>query len=410
MTLRAMHALAVLALLAPATAKAPAQSLRQRLERCGADDVAQLTYELRAARDEGLQTCLGLLVRREFESTPAGRQAARDALCSSLPAVREELRALTLGDADEARLRSGLELLGATLELADLDLALALAARFPTDPEEPPESAHAGLVPLRAAAAELFARHAEHLPRAAALLGELPEPYVSALISALGESRTPQALGRLGEWLARGNGREPELVNAIALGARGMRGPFDLRTREAVRARLDEEGARGFREAVLCTGWLEDEGATYQLARLLRSPHPGVRADAVWSLQRITGARHGTDPLRWARWLAAERDWRAQHMPRLLEQLSGPSAVARAAALNELARHRFPRHELAEGIAAGLIYLEGPLFVSACEVLRQLGSAAALDGLGRLALGARSEPEVRAARETKRALQRPLAR
>lgn len=96
-------------------------------------------------------------------------------------------------------------------------------------------------------------------------------------------------------------------------------------------------------------------------------------------LRRITGARIGTDaPRRRLRFLAEERDWRAARLPELLDQLGGSDTKASGAALNELARHRFPRHLIAAAVGQRIEALEGTQFLG----LRPAGPAWLARGAG----------------------------
>ncbi|MBM3991158.1 MAG: hypothetical protein FJ298_09135 [Planctomycetes bacterium] len=314
---------------------------------------------------------------------------------ASASELRSELGALALREVPRAELEAGLQRIGRAGALADVELAVLLAARIDEPLLDDPTPRGAQL--LRAATARLFERHALKLPRLGALLGERANPWRATLLAAVGDSRTPEAVARLGEWLAQGGEDTRETVAAIAHAARGMHGPFDERATFAVRSLLDRPGRAGHREAVLCVGWLEDEQAIDALLDLLRGSHAGLARDAQWSLERITGARLGSEASAWRRWLSEEREWRLEVLPVALDELLESDAAVQARALNEIARHRFPRHEIAERLSNRLAALDGDVFVCACAALGDMGSAAALDSLRAVSAQERSEEERRSA-------------
>ena len=309
--------------------------------------------------------------------------------------LRVELGALAVREAEPAEFEAGLQRIGREGALADVELAILLAARMDEPSTETEASRGAEL--LREAASRVFARHARQLPRIGALLGQRAQPWRGALLAAVGDSRTPQAVARLGEWLAQGGDDARETVAAIAHAARGMQAPFDERACRAVRSLLDRPGRAGHREAVLCAGWLEDDQAIDALLELLRGAHPGLARDAQWSLERITGSRLGADPLAWRRWLGDEREWRLEVLPGALDDLLDDDAASQARALNEIARHRFPRHEIAGALSSRLAALDGDVFSCACAALGNLGSSVAREALQQASSQVRTEAELLAA-------------
>jgi len=327
---------------------------------------------------------------------------------ASAAELRVELGALALREATSAELDAGLQRIGREGALADIELAVMLAARI----EEPSldTGTSRGAELLRKATSQVFERHALKLPRIGALLGERAEPWRGALLAAVGDSRTPQAIARLGEWLAQGGSDTRETVAALAHAARGMQGPFDERACRAVRSLLDRPGRAGHREAVLCVGWLEDEQATDALLDLLRSAHPGLARDAQWSLERITGAHFGADALAWRRWLGEERAWRLEVLPAALDDLLDDHAAVQARALNDIVRHRFPRHELAERLSNRLGALDGDVFQSACAALGSMGSGVAKEALRQVGTQERPERERAAAEAALAKLVEPASR
>jgi hypothetical protein len=372
-----------LACLAP---RAPAQEpsrVRALLERCADDSVDRTASDLRALGAEGVRECLEAILRSELERRPAAKRAALAVLAGRAEAVRAAIAPLLdSGASTESRAR-GLEALAAAGTLEDLELAISLATSSPaaTGPDGEPCVDPDVLDRLQACTSTLFAREPDEIPRAQARIERCPGALAPALVAALGETGTPQGLALLGELLSRGTPHASSAVAAIATAAKGLPPPFDLRVRDAVRWTLERETPEGFREAVICVGWLEDDRSAALLVDLLDHASAGVRADALWSLRRITGARIEGDRERWSRWLDAEDRWRAERLPAMLASLETGAPAERAAALNEVLRHSFPRHEIALELALRVGRLDGAAFAAACEALAKLGSRAALPPL-----------------------------
>lgn len=401
-----LRALLLVALAASSLGQSTPSALRDELARCTPQTALKVVERLRSAKSAGAQACFDVLLRSQGSASVTAAEAAIEVLRTNLPGVRSELSALGGGRPSRAETRGALALLGAIGELQDLSLALTLAASAaPATPHEDAE-AETDDLGLRDCAAELFRRHAETANALRSAIERAPAENRPLLIAALGASRTYAAVEVLGGWLLRERAERLVLVRALAESARALPPPFDERACVGLRDSLDHADAPEFREAILCVGWLEDAGSVGELVSLLRSHHPGVSADALWSLRRITGARIGTDAPRWQRFLAEERDWRAADLPDLLDQLGGSDLKASGAALNELARHRFPRHEIAAAVGQRIEALEGAQFLSACGLLGQLGSRAALEPLARAATSHRSAAEQRAIQDARRALLR----
>jgi hypothetical protein len=381
----------MLALLA---APSVAQTPREVLERCGTQDVASTAAALRNAGAVGARLCLDVLLDRRLDPGPAGRSATELALPRFAAELRAELAPRVASESDPAWFARALGLveLAGTYDDASLVCALAEHAVPFAEDGTPFES-----VPLaRRTLARIFARDLANIPTSHDFLARTSEPAQLAITGALSDVAQPRSLALLAEWLARGPEHPEFVVTALSTCARGQRAPFDERVRKIVRGRIESRRILAFRESILCVGWLEDEEAAEMLVELMRHDDAGVRRDAHWSLQRVTGARFAPDAERWSRWLAAERAWREEEFPRLVLALGGEDATASAEALNELLRHTFPRHELARAVAGRVAHLDGRPFVATCTALAQLGSPAALDPLLALDAGERADDEAAA--------------
>lgn len=394
------HALAgsacalVLACVAPRAAAqerdAPVSRVRALLERCTEPSVERTASDLRALGAEAARECLDAILRDELEASPAAKRAALAVLAGHAAAARVAILPLLDAGASPGVRARGLEVLASAGTLEDLELALSLAATFPLvpGPDGDPCADPDVVDRLRASAAALFAREPDGLVHARSSIERCPAAWAPALVAALGESRTPQGLALLVELLSSGTSNASDAVAAIATAAQGLAPPFDPNVGDAVRWTLERETPGTFRQAVICVGWLEDERSAALLLGHLEHPSAGVRADALWSLRRITGTRLEGDPERWRRWLDAEERWRAEQLPALLSELETGQPAELAKALNEILRHSFPRHEIARELASRLERLDGAAFTAACDALAVLGSRAAVPALLELRAGA----------------------
>lgn len=381
-----------------------AQSPRDLLRTCTPERAPRLALELQRSADVGLHECFELIVRAAFEATPAGHGAARAALVESAPWVVGRLHGLPPDALGAAELERAIELLGELGSLDEVALTCELARRIPADEGELEgvhlaDRAHAS---ARRALAHLLARAPRGVPRVDDVARRAPPWAALLVIDAFAACDQRAALARLGEALDSERENIAALVRAIGTAAQRELGPHDARTRRAVLQRMHQTDAVGFRESVISAGWLEDHDATGRLLELLESSSQGVAADALWSLKRITGVQFRSDPHQWRAWLDEAEAWRQTRFPSLVDTLEAVDSAASGAALNELLRRGFPRHELAAAIAPRVVRLKGRAFEAVCEGLVQLRSAAALADLRNIDPGQRSSSE-------RAALERALA-
>ena len=106
-----------------------------------------------------------------------------------------------------------------------------------------------------------------------------------------------------------------------------------------------------------------------------------VRANAEWSLRKLTGRKDEPDVERWRRWYAAETSWWQADAAGAFEALRDGSPFEVGNALRDLSRHRLSRHESAEEILPVLERGEAHLVAQACATLGALGSGLAKPGL-----------------------------
>lgn len=174
--------------------------------------------------------------------------------------------------------------------------------------------------------------------------------------------------------------RSRVLVEIGRVAAKSSR-PVDDDVLANVRRCLIEVDSASLPEAILAVGWLDDCESIPQLIALLSSEHRGARANALWSLQRISRLGIRDTPERWAAWYASEREWWARVWPALADDLHGADRTRLRVALAQLGLRRLDRDRLAAEVAATLQLEDLTTQNLACVVLGQLGSRAALPAL-----------------------------
>ncbi|MFN0244285.1 MAG: HEAT repeat domain-containing protein [Planctomycetota bacterium] len=157
--------------------------------------------------------------------------------------------------------------------------------------------------------------------------------------------------------------------------------PVDDDVLANVRRYLVEGVPAGLPEAILAVGYLDDCESIPQLIALLSSEHRGARANAQWSLQRITRLGFRDTPDQWAAWYASEMEWWTRVWPSLAEDLHGRDRTRLRVALAQLGSRNLDRHRLAVEVAATLQVEDLTTQDLACAVLGQLGSSAAVPAL-----------------------------
>ena len=106
-----------------------------------------------------------------------------------------------------------------------------------------------------------------------------------------------------------------------------------------------------------------------------------MRANALWSLKRITGLGIEETPARWENWYQSEREWRQNHWASTLAALHGPRPEKAKVALMDLATRHLYRDAIAREVAELMTHGDADVVTLACATLGQIESPAALDEL-----------------------------
>ncbi len=313
----------------------------------------------------------GVAKAADGSAVPLGA-SEREAIAQALvdaprDALRAHLRGVSAAGAFEDR-RAGLLLLAAGGEADDLRTACELTL------DEAGSADRRLLRQLERTLADIVAREPTGVAAAVDLLNSAKLPVHMALVRAVGSSKTEEAATELLRIVQRES--PMRLIALTELGrllSAGL-GRGDDRIVLALRRLVDDADPAIQREALLSLGRVGDEATIPRMIALLESPHAGLRGNAYWALQELTGLPFTSDARRWKTWYAQEEAWWAGPAQDLLRGLQTGGTHETVAALKAFAQHRLFRHLLAEQVA-GLLHSDDPrIVVLACYSLRQLGS------------------------------------
>ncbi len=300
--------------------------------------------------------------------------AAEDALArlAALPhaqvrAVLEQAAAPGRG-AEEAR--AGLALLGRAGDSSDLPLAPLLARPGSEDD-------------LERAVLAVARRDARSLAVLDVVARSVTPDVRLAILKAV------EGLGSLeaASWIARCAERKPDIrPEALArLGrlAQALPHPAPEDALAVVRGVLGGLGAESLRDAVIAAGRMEDGEAIPYLIPLLREDDRGLRADAAWALERISGLHLRDRAERWEAWCAAEQAWWCDRADAAFAGLESADPAARTHALLEIAGKRMSRDRLSLRVLPLLEDPDAAVAALAAQTLRGLCSKVACAALVR---------------------------
>jgi hypothetical protein len=236
---------------------------------------------------------------------------------------------------------------------ADLERALAgIAARDP-----------AAWLALRKLATKSPVSHVRSFLRAAALdQGTAALAFLAWGVEALPERRV-------------------EAVSELQRASFAVALPVDASVTGAVRRVLELHPADVAAELALISGRFEDAEAVGPLIELLSAQSAGVRASALWALQRISALGFRAEPERWRLWHEEELAWWNTKGDTQIQRLAASDAGTVNMAILELAKRRLHRDRAALAIAGALDHENAAVVELACNALVQLRSRACVPAL-----------------------------
>jgi hypothetical protein len=275
---------------------------------------------------------------------------------------------------------------------ADLDLMVRFAAGDGEPEEEAPLSRA-----LERGTERLLERDETAYGRIGSALARAPAGLRGVLLAAVDARQTEAGLHVLARVAEENADVAPVALARLARSGARARKPIDEGIRRVVRSILAEPSSGVLAEAALAAGSLDDDESIPRLLDLLGDARPGVRANAEWSLERLSGLELLGGADRWRAWYRAEQTWSRAVLPGLEKDLASGDRERIAAALDEIAGKRWQRHELAQRVARVLHDPDPGLAALACDALRHLRSSAVREDLE--ACRGHASPAVREAAE-----------
>jgi hypothetical protein len=385
------------ACLAPATAQerveAPADAIRAVLERCRAHrELSPETLALELARldDAAIPDLFAALAQLP---DPTGV----DAIGPNTTVLHTRERQLVLAALDRlshaALLRHVERVVAADADcgsrVASLDVLARIGSANEVELVRKLASAHeAGGDALdvlargsRSAIAGICARDASALAVLEKEYSRFPAPLRPSLLEGLAESCAAGAPALLADSIERDEANQLLALSLLSSLADSIPRPVDERTVSLVRRLVADSDGEILSEAELAAGKLGDYASIPRLIELLASPRRSVRANALWSLRRLTLLDLRDDPAHWRAWYREESAWWAHDSKRVLQKLASADPADVKAALTEVAKRSIRREELALETLRALERGDAGIAALACHVLGCLRAPVAVPGL-----------------------------
>jgi len=175
--------------------------------------------------------------------------------------------------------------------------------------------------------------------------------------------------------------RRVEAVTELQRASFNVALPVDSSVRDTVRRVLELHPADVVSELALIAGRFEDAEAVGPLIELLSAQSAGIRASALWALQRISALAFHSEPGRWRLWHEAELAWWSAQGETQINRLTATDAGVVSRAIVELGKRRLFRDRASIAIAGALDHDDAAVVELACNALVQLRSRACVPAL-----------------------------
>jgi hypothetical protein len=233
----------------------------------------------------------------------------------------------------------------------------------------------------RSAVAGICARDASALAVLEKEYSRFPAPFRPSLLEGLAASRATGAPALLADSIERDEANQVLALSLLSSLADSIPRPVDERTLSLVRRLVADSDGEILSEAELAAGKLGDYASIPRLIDLLASPRRCVRANALWSLRRLTLLDLRDDPAHWRAWYREESAWWAHESRRVLQKLASPDPTDVKSALTEVARRSIRREELALETLRALDRGDAGVAALACHALGHLRAPVAVPSL-----------------------------
>lgn len=212
----------------------------------------------------------------------------------------------------------------------------------------------------------------------------IPRELAPSVLKGMADSGAEGCPGVLARLLEREKEQRILILGLLAKMSGRIARPVDEDVLSSVRRFVSGADPSVLPEAEIAVARLDDADAIPHLISLLSNPMRGVRANALWSLQKISGLGLREDPLRWKAWYREESQWWVEKSADVLERLRSRKPAEIKAALAEIARRNGHRDVLAQATLAALDASDPAVVALACNVLARLRSRVALARLSPL--------------------------
>lgn len=201
-----------------------------------------------------------------------------------------------------------------------------------------------------------------------------PKGLLAGIIWALGGASSEERLWTLARLLGRTAEADPLILAEMARIGRELPHPIAEDVLAATRPYLGAREPEVVLSSIELAERLEDVEAIPDLIELLGNPLRALSGKALQALQSLAGIQLPLSPVRWEEWHRKASEWRAREAPKFQQDIANGSPGRASHALMEVSKWRAFRHELADGVAAGLERDGNELVVLTCSVLGHLGS------------------------------------
>ena len=219
---------------------------------------------------------------------------------------------------------------------------------------------------------ELARRDPSTISRIRWAWGKATREVQGVWLLALGESGQQEASDLLLSLLEWGDGEPSALIAHVDRISAVLNRDSAAAASATIRPYLEAEDLGTVKAATLSLGRLGDIESIEVLIELLVHEQAGVRANAHWSLKRITGRNFSVAGGPWRVWFREQSQWFEREAERIVGRLESADAAVVTAALQDVTRHPLHRDAFVWDIVAVLAHESVAARVMACHVLREL--------------------------------------
>jgi HEAT repeat protein len=199
-----------------------------------------------------------------------------------------------------------------------------------------------------------------------------PVPIRPAVLEGLAQTRAEGVPVVLADLVERDDANQVLALSLLSSLADAIPRPVDERILSLVHRLAADADGEAQSEAVLAAGRIGDDASIPRLIDLLSSPRRAIRANALWSLRRLTLLELREDPAHWRAWYREESAWWLHESRRVLRDLASRDPELLKPALVQVAKRSMRREELASLTLRALDHEDPGVVALACNALGYL--------------------------------------